>query len=114
MPEIAPHMQRVLQEKAELDKKGQKLLAFLKSPTFGTLPRREQRLLDMQKDAMATYSAILHERIEMFAKALGLEIVTEWSHPDLDSKLILPGDPDETHADAVQYAGNDTLLTSNS
>ena len=62
----APHEQRVVDEKAELDEKLQKLLTFHGSATFAGLPDAEQDRLIRQSVVMGEYSAILGERIAAF------------------------------------------------
>jgi hypothetical protein len=61
------HQQRVVTEKAELDEKLAKLLAFFQSPTFRTLTEAEQSRLRNQARFMDGYSAILGERIAAFS-----------------------------------------------
>lgn len=66
-PELAPHQQRVVDEKDELDKKLAALGAFLgTNPIFGGLPEPERMRLYAQHRAMTTYSSILGERIAAF------------------------------------------------
>ena len=62
-----PHQQRVIDEKAELDEKREKLTAFYSVPLFHGLPESEQSLLLRQGVAMRTYSEILGERIAAFS-----------------------------------------------
>jgi hypothetical protein len=63
----APHQQRVLDEKAELDVKISKLAAFIgNSITFGGLPEAERMRLYAQHRVMVEYSSILRERIAEF------------------------------------------------
>lgn len=65
--EILPHQQRVIDEKAELDKKHEALVKFRKeSPIFANLPFDEQLLLVHQSCLMAQYSSVLGERIAKF------------------------------------------------
>ena len=67
--EYAPHQQRVVDEKAELDERRGKLDTFIQSNyTFVTLSAEEQSLLKQQRAAMTGYSDILGKRIELFAK----------------------------------------------
>lgn len=65
--ELKPHQQRVVTEKAELDEKLNKLLAFHGTATFNALPEAEQERLIRQSVAMDEYSAVLAERIAAFA-----------------------------------------------
>ena len=71
----APHEQRVVDEKMELDAKLQKLLTFHGSATFAGLPDAEQDRLIRQSVVMGDYSAVLGERIAAFppAEAGGLK-----------------------------------------
>lgn len=66
---LAPHQQRVVDERAELDERLQKLMTFTCTPTFAALPGPERDRLAKQADTMAKYSEILGERIEAFAPA---------------------------------------------
>jgi hypothetical protein len=54
---------RLLEEKAQLDERLEKLQAFQSSPGFQNIPAIQQALLNIQANAMATYSQILLERI---------------------------------------------------
>lgn len=63
---LQPHQQRVVQEKAELDERMQKLHAFHASPTFDGLHPAEQERLLSQITAMSVYSDILRRRIAAF------------------------------------------------
>lgn len=60
--------QRVVDEKAELDAKIEKLSAFNGSGVFASLPVEEQSRMCDQIGAMRRYSAILAERISAFVK----------------------------------------------
>lgn len=69
--ELAPHQQRVVDEKAELDEKIARLSAFIESfsapfSIFGGLLEPERQRLYAQHRAMVTYSTILGERIAAF------------------------------------------------
>ena len=63
---LAPHQQRVVDEKAELDGRLTKLLAFFQGPTFPSLDPAEQTRLRCQARFMDGYSAVLGERINAF------------------------------------------------
>ena len=63
---LPPHQQRVLQEKAELDERADKLSAFYSTAIFAGLPEPEQSRLVRQGAAMRAYSSILGERIVAF------------------------------------------------
>ena len=71
MTQLAPHQQRVVDEKRELDEKLQKLTAFISSEKFVSIVQdeAERERLVCQEEAMADYSAILAERIEAFGAA---------------------------------------------
>jgi hypothetical protein len=71
MTALAPHQQRVVDEKAELDDRIQKLAAFIDTfdkgfSIFAGLPEPERVRLYAQHRAMTTYSTILGERIAAF------------------------------------------------
>ena len=66
MTQLAPHQQRVVDEKAELDDRRAKLANFYSSPVFHGLSESEQSLLLRQGVAMRTYAEILGERIAGF------------------------------------------------
>ena len=63
---MAPHQQRVVDEKNELDEKLTKLVAFFSNPLWATLPSDEQARLSRQSEVMREYSDILGERIAAF------------------------------------------------
>lgn len=65
--ELQPHQQRVVDEKAELDKKAHALSDFIgNSDIFQTLDAAEQERLKEQNDVMWQYSEILGARIAAF------------------------------------------------
>jgi hypothetical protein len=67
MSELAPHQQRVVDERAQLDIKTWALKAFIEgSPTFRSLPEVERMRLYAQHRVMAAYLMILDERIAAF------------------------------------------------
>lgn len=66
MEGLQPHQQRVVDEKAELDEKMDKLTAFMDTPIFSHLPVPEQERLAQQLMHMGNYTATLHERIAAF------------------------------------------------
>ena len=57
--ELAPHQQRVVVEKAELDEKRSKLAPFIHSEIFKGLDYDEQQRLRCQVAVMQEYSEIL-------------------------------------------------------
>jgi len=58
--------ERVMDERAELGKKLEKLRDFLGGMQYASLPRIEQHLLSHQYITMRTYIAILNDRIARF------------------------------------------------
>jgi hypothetical protein len=69
--QLAPHQQRVVDEKAELDDKVSKLGAFIDTfdkpfSKFAMPPEPERQRLYAQHRVMAQYSQILAERIAAF------------------------------------------------
>lgn len=62
--ELAPHIQRMIGEKAQLDDRLTKLSAFIKTPGFKELTAKSQELLTAQAGAMGEYSDLLEERIQ--------------------------------------------------
>lgn len=64
---MAPHQQRVVDEKKELDDKLQKLNTFITSEKFTDLVGGSERYrLIRQADLMKRYSEVLGERIAAF------------------------------------------------
>lgn len=61
------YQQIVVDEKRELDERGDKLDQFILSDRFGTLPAAEQERLRRQLEIMGKYSEVLGERIAAFA-----------------------------------------------
>lgn len=59
---------RLLTEKAELDEKREKLEAFQNSPAFQNINPVQMTLLNIQSQAMLTYSQCLLERIARLDK----------------------------------------------
>lgn len=64
--QFAPHQQRVVDEKNDLDDKLSKLSAFFDNPIFGKLAVDEKQRLVRQEAAMDAYSKVLGERIAAF------------------------------------------------
>lgn len=56
--------ERLLEEKAQLDEKGNKLETFIKSDKFESVSKIQRTLLKIQLQAMVTYGQCLMERIE--------------------------------------------------
>lgn len=67
IPAMQPFQQRVIDEKAELDAKLEKLAAFRETPTCEALDYPERADLAIQQDAMTSYSLALGRRIARFA-----------------------------------------------
>lgn len=65
---LQPHQQRVVEEKAELDKKIANLEDFFSDPIFNNLTKAEQVRLCKQLAYMIGYSGILAERIGAFGE----------------------------------------------
>lgn len=63
---LKPHQQRVVDEKAELDERLQKLDAFTRTPAFERLDEPERGRLIEQAGLMVRYSKILGTRIAAF------------------------------------------------
>lgn len=65
---MAPHQERVVIEKRELDEKLTKLITFttMQNATFAGLPHPEQARLIRQRRIMELYSEVLSERIAAF------------------------------------------------
>lgn len=63
---MAPHQERVVNEKRELDEKLAKLMAFSQTETFSGLDPAERERLTRQAGVMEQYSVILGERIAAF------------------------------------------------
>ena len=63
---LQPHQQRVITEKADLDEKLVKLIAFFQTPVFADLSEAERSRMRNQARFMDGYSAVLGERIAAF------------------------------------------------
>lgn len=86
-PEPLDFRQRVINEKAELDARGEKLAAFLEGPIFGTLPEPEQKRLERQLHVMGDYAEVLGESIAAFdGEPVEAEPFKEPVMPDGDGK----------------------------
>lgn len=66
--QLAPHQQRVVDEKRDLDEKLKKLTAFISSESFAAIVQDadERGRLVCQEEIMKDYSAVLAERIAEF------------------------------------------------
>ena len=67
MTQLAPHQQRVVDEKRDLDDKREKLGSFKNTELFASLLWQEQERLNTQAHIMTMYSAVLGERIAAFS-----------------------------------------------
>lgn len=65
---IQPHQQRVVDEKAELDERRSKLLAFFNTDLFRRLDQAEKDRLRTQHSVMGVYSEVLGQRITAFTQ----------------------------------------------
>jgi hypothetical protein len=63
---MAPHQERVIAEKVELDEKLAKLMAFFETEVFDGLVADERERLSKQAEYMQLYSDVLGERIAAF------------------------------------------------
>lgn len=63
---MEPFQERVMEEKAELDKKREALRLFIESDNFQKLSYGERHRLRYQANVMRDYSIILDERIQAF------------------------------------------------
>jgi hypothetical protein len=65
--EMEDYQQRVMQEKAELDRKAKALSEFIgNNPAFDAIDPDEQERMKVQNDIMRQYSEVLGERIASF------------------------------------------------
>ena len=63
---MAPHEQRVCDEKSQVDDRLQKLVSFLGGGLFQGLPHEEKLRLHRQRKIMELYQDVLCERIAAF------------------------------------------------
>ena len=63
---FSPFQRRVIEERTELVKKLDSLIAFMGTDTFEGLDADEQYRLILQRDAMQSYACILQDRIFAF------------------------------------------------
>lgn len=66
VPGLAPHQQRVVDERTDLVERLTKLNEFFETPIFATVQADEQHRMRTQAVAMRTLSEILGERIAAF------------------------------------------------
>lgn len=67
--QLAPHQQRVVAEKADLDANLGRLLAFMQTTIYAALPVAERSRLIRQSAAMRMLSNVLGERIFAFGES---------------------------------------------
>lgn len=65
---LAPHQQRVVDERQELEDRINKLRAFIPTDLCMSLPFAERARLARQLKIMLEYSEVLAERIEAFVE----------------------------------------------
>ena len=65
---LPPYQQRVVTEKADLDERLGRLLAFFQTPSFEFMAETERSRLRNQARFMEGYSAVLKERIAAFGE----------------------------------------------
>ncbi len=63
---MQPHQQRVVDEKAELDERLEKLITFSNGNFYASLPWAEQERMNTQRHLMCALSAVLGARIAAF------------------------------------------------
>lgn len=63
---MMPHQQRVIDEKADLDVRRAKLVAFFDTSVYKAIDVAEQARLNQQAQVMDLYSTILGQRIAAF------------------------------------------------
>jgi len=66
MPDLQPHQERVVAERAELAQCIAALSQFTLGGKFAGLPEAEQRLLTRQESAMTVYLFLLDERLALW------------------------------------------------
>ena len=64
---MEPFIQRIVDEKAQLDERAGKLGDFVKSEKFHSLDSEMQSLMVEQYDVMKRYSVILGKRLELLS-----------------------------------------------
>ncbi|WP_270438320.1 crAss001_48 related protein [Bacteroides bouchesdurhonensis] len=64
---MEPFIQRILDEKAELDERARKLGDFVKSEKFHSLDSEMQSLMVEEYDVMKRYLVILGKRLELLS-----------------------------------------------
>lgn len=74
MNQLAPHHQRVLDERDELADRLAKLQVFFQSPIFAGLDAAERIRMRTQAHHMGGYLAVLDERIEAFSAPLTTDL----------------------------------------
>lgn len=77
MTTLAPHQQRVVDERDELADRLSKLTAFFATPIFAGLDVAERMRLRTQAHHMGGYLAVLGSRVEAFTKPVVPDITDE-------------------------------------
>lgn len=67
--QVDAHVQRMLDEEAQLAERLEKLQAFVVSPKFAQLPPIDQELLAAQLFVMQSYASILNTRLRLATTA---------------------------------------------
>lgn len=67
---MQPHQQRVVDEKNELSDRLEKLLGFIGTDFYNSIPKKQQELLVLQSKAMLDYNSILGQRIYLFEETV--------------------------------------------
>jgi len=69
MTTLQPHQQRVVEERADLSTRLDRLRTFLRSSLFEAVPQAERARLQRQSVYMSAYLEVLDERIAAFPQA---------------------------------------------
>ncbi len=64
MKNLEPHQYRLLNERADLRDRLERLLEFIHCPAFPCVDPAEQKRLRLQADHMGEYLNVLNERVE--------------------------------------------------
>lgn len=115
--ELAPHQQRVIEERDQLLEKLRKLQHFMSTPTWATLPMAEAQRLILQKHYMEGYVAVLGQRICAFGDAAG-PVVTDamvqrflqWPVPAHIHPDGTPGQPGRTGTNLLDAQTTKAML----
>lgn len=94
MSTLAPHQQRVVDEKTELSDRLSKLLNFFHTPIFAGLDAAEKARLRSQARFMDGYCAVLEERIAAFGSPAAPAVTDEMVNRFLGWRLPAGFSPD--------------------